>query len=74
MSDKTSYTVEMYDPPYSWGAEDPEENWSSTGVALDTFTEAQEAAKKYTGVYRSVRIKKHVWSEVALYQDGVAVE
>ena len=77
MADKTSYTVEVYDPQYTWGLDnvDPEENWvHHIGPNRhNTFAEAEEAAKSVTGVYRSVRIRKHVWSEVALYQDGVSV-
>lgn len=74
MSDKTTYTVEVYDPEWNYGG-DPEDNWRhSCQEAFDTFSQAENAAKTVTGTYRSVRIKKHVWSEVALYQDGVVVE
>lgn len=77
MADRTSYVVEVYDPSYLnvWSTDDPENAWSVTDNKVhDTFADAEEVAKSYTGVYRSVRIRKHVYTDVALYQDGVPVE
>ncbi len=77
MSDNTSYTVEVYDPKFNWGLDvDTEANWvvGTNKFSYDTFSEADEARKEATGIYRSVRVKKCVDSVVALYQDGVAVE
>lgn len=76
MADKTSYTIEVWDPQYIWGLEvEDEEKWTVlNSTVYDTFSEADEAAKDHTPAWRRVRIRKHVWSVVARFQDGVVVE
>lgn len=75
MADKTSYLVEVYDTSWSPYTDDPEDNWTVVNQeTYKTFAEAEEAALSSRGIWRSVRIRKLESTQVAFYQDGVAVE
>lgn len=69
MADKTTYTLEAYDPSYSFGIEG-EDHWIHYGGVYDTYAEAQENVEKANETYRKVQVVQHTRTVVAEYKDG----
>jgi hypothetical protein len=70
MADKTTYTVEVWDP--TWEYELGGDGWSyyESGKAYDTFAETQDAVVKANNTYRQVQVAQHTRRIVAEYKDG----